>query len=182
MTVAKRKTSYEIWLDEEDIPVVGGYGVTDVRELALKPWRRTGGRGAYIDLKGMEGFTGMYVGEIPPGVTVDDLRGVRVATGVSDGEGRFRFDNLSDGPYRVTASLEGFQSTSVSAVVSGRTVAVTIDMPIALIASVDVRPTPTAASGSRCAIRVRVSIPLCCRVSLSPGSRPSPPAEAPALA
>ncbi len=49
MTVAKRKTSYEIWLDEEDIPVVGGYGVTDVRELALKPWKRTGGRGAYID-------------------------------------------------------------------------------------------------------------------------------------
>src|SRR5512139_3388399 len=71
MTVAKRKTSYELWLDEEDIPVVGGYGVTDVRDLALKPWKRTGGRGAYIDLKGMEGFTGMYVGEIPPGAALN---------------------------------------------------------------------------------------------------------------
>ena len=71
MTVANRKTSYEIWLDEEDIPVVGGYGVTDVRELALKPWKRTGGRGAYIDLKGMEGFTGMYVGEIAPGAALN---------------------------------------------------------------------------------------------------------------
>lgn len=65
--MAKRKTSYEFWLDEEGIPVVEGYGVTDVRELTLGSWKRTGGRGAYIELKGMEGFTGMYVGEIPPG-------------------------------------------------------------------------------------------------------------------
>ena len=65
--MVRRETSYEIWLKEEGIPVVGGYGVTDVRELTLKPWKRTGGRGAYIDLKGMEGFTGMYVGEIPAG-------------------------------------------------------------------------------------------------------------------
>ena len=65
--MAKRETSYEKWLKEEGIPVVQGYGVEDVTELALKPWPRTGGRGAYIDLKGMEGFTGMYVGEIPAG-------------------------------------------------------------------------------------------------------------------
>ena len=64
--MAKRKTSYEFWLEEEGIPVVDGYGVEDVRQLTLGPWKRTGGRGAYIDLKGMEGFTGMYVGEIPP--------------------------------------------------------------------------------------------------------------------
>ena len=31
------------------------------------PWVRTGGKGAFIQLKGMEGFTGMYVGEIPAG-------------------------------------------------------------------------------------------------------------------
>ncbi|HEX7233264.1 MAG TPA: cupin, partial [Candidatus Binatia bacterium] len=63
----KRETSYELWLREEGIPVIGGFGVEDVTELPLKPWKRTGGRGAYIDLKGMEGFTGMYVSEIPPG-------------------------------------------------------------------------------------------------------------------
>ena len=39
--------------------------------LRYKPWKRTGGRGAYIDLKGMEGFTGMYVGEIPPGAALN---------------------------------------------------------------------------------------------------------------
>ena len=60
--MAKRKTSYECFLDEEGIPVIEGYGVEDVTELGLKAWPRTGGRGAYIDLKGMEGFTGMYVG------------------------------------------------------------------------------------------------------------------------
>ena len=65
--VAKRETSYEMWLKEEGIPVIEGYGVEDVTVLPRKPWQRTGGSGAYIDLKGMEGFTGMYVCEIPPG-------------------------------------------------------------------------------------------------------------------
>jgi oxalate decarboxylase/phosphoglucose isomerase-like protein (cupin superfamily) len=65
--VAKRATSYELFLQEEGIPVIQAYGVEDVTRLERKPWKRTGGRGAYIDLKGMEGFTGMYVGEIPAG-------------------------------------------------------------------------------------------------------------------
>ncbi len=63
--MAKRATSYEAWLREEGIPLVEGYGIEDVTVLPRKPWQRTGGAGAYIELKGMEGFTGMYVGEIP---------------------------------------------------------------------------------------------------------------------
>ena len=55
------------WLKEEGIPVIEGYGVEDVTVLPREPWHRTGGSGAYIDLKGMEGFTGMYVCEIPAG-------------------------------------------------------------------------------------------------------------------
>ena len=65
--MVKRDTSYEAWLREEGIPVIEGYGVEDVTELPRKPWARTGGQGAYIQLTGMEGFTGMYVGEIPAG-------------------------------------------------------------------------------------------------------------------
>jgi oxalate decarboxylase/phosphoglucose isomerase-like protein (cupin superfamily) len=61
----KRETSYEIWLKEEGIPIVEGYGIEDVTVLPRKPWKRTGGAGAYIELRGMEGFTGMYIGEIP---------------------------------------------------------------------------------------------------------------------
>lgn len=63
----KRETSYEAWIKREGIPIVEGYGVEDVREVPRGPWPRTGGKGTFIQLKGMEGFTGMYVGEISPG-------------------------------------------------------------------------------------------------------------------
>ena len=63
--MVKRETSYEMWLKEEGIPVIEEYGIEDVTVLPRKPWKRTGGTGIYIELKGMEGFTGMYVGEIP---------------------------------------------------------------------------------------------------------------------
>jgi oxalate decarboxylase/phosphoglucose isomerase-like protein (cupin superfamily) len=61
------KTGYELWLEREGIPVVEGYGVDDIVELPRAPWPRTGGKGTYIKLAGMEGVTGMYVAEIPPG-------------------------------------------------------------------------------------------------------------------
>jgi quercetin dioxygenase-like cupin family protein len=67
VTVAKRETSYEAWLREEGIPAIEGYGIEDVTALPRTNWKRAGGRGAYIQLKGMEGFTSMYVGEIPAG-------------------------------------------------------------------------------------------------------------------
>ncbi len=63
----ERMTTYEGWIRQEGIPIVEGYGIEDFREIKREPWSRTGGKGAYIQLKGMEGFTGMYIGEIPPG-------------------------------------------------------------------------------------------------------------------
>jgi len=66
----KRETTYEEWIKGEAIPVLETYGVEDVGVLPLKDWARTGGSGAFIQLKGMEGFTGMYVGEIPPGASL----------------------------------------------------------------------------------------------------------------
>jgi quercetin dioxygenase-like cupin family protein len=62
-----KDTTYERWMGQEGIPIVRGYGVTDVMGVELGPWERLGGRGAYIQLVGMEGYTGMYLGEIPPG-------------------------------------------------------------------------------------------------------------------
>ncbi len=62
-----RETTYESWIKQEGISVVEGYGVEDVRGISRQPWGRTGGKGAFIQLKGMEGFTGMYVGEVLPG-------------------------------------------------------------------------------------------------------------------
>ena len=52
----QRKTAYERWIEQEAIPVVEGYGVRDVRRLALGPWKRLGGRGAYVQMKGLEGI------------------------------------------------------------------------------------------------------------------------------
>lgn len=61
-----RPTAYHQWIEEEGVPIERGHGVVDVRTLELGPWKRTGGSGAYVELVGMEGLTGMYVAEIPP--------------------------------------------------------------------------------------------------------------------
>ena len=62
-----KKTTYFQWMDRQGIPVIDGYGLEDVRDVPMANWSRTGGPAALINLYGMEGITGMYVGEIPPG-------------------------------------------------------------------------------------------------------------------
>jgi oxalate decarboxylase/phosphoglucose isomerase-like protein (cupin superfamily) len=64
---AFEKTAYFQWMKRQGIPVVDGYGVEDVRNLAMKPWEKIGGDASFINLYGMEGVTGMYVAEIPAG-------------------------------------------------------------------------------------------------------------------
>ena len=61
------KAAYDIYMDEQGIPVVEGWSVPDVRSIDLKPWRRLGGKGAFVQLYGQEYITGMYVVEVPPG-------------------------------------------------------------------------------------------------------------------
>jgi len=62
-----RITAYERWMVEQGIPIHGGHGVRDVRLVERSPWSLTGTEAAFIDLIGMEGFSGMQVVEIPPG-------------------------------------------------------------------------------------------------------------------
>ena len=69
-----RDTFYERWMSAEGLPVVKGYGLADVREIDRLDWSRTGGKGAFIHLAGMEGFTGMHVGEIPSQKALDPQR------------------------------------------------------------------------------------------------------------
>src|SRR5438093_5989015 len=67
-------------------------------------------------------------------VTLPDLSGRETANQLSDADGRFRFADLPEGRYRVSASLDGFQGTDVSvAVVAGRSAEQSIDMPIASV-------------------------------------------------
>lgn len=60
-------TPYERWAAQEGIPIVRGYGVEDMYKVTLEPWRRKGGKGAFIILEGGQGFSGAYICEIPPG-------------------------------------------------------------------------------------------------------------------
>jgi mannose-6-phosphate isomerase-like protein (cupin superfamily) len=63
----RRESTYERWMAEQGVPVVRAYGVERVVDLPREPWPRLGGKGTFIKLEGMEGVTGMYVVEVPPG-------------------------------------------------------------------------------------------------------------------
>jgi oxalate decarboxylase/phosphoglucose isomerase-like protein (cupin superfamily) len=65
LMAAFHKTTYFKWMASQNIPLIDGYGLEDVRDIAMAPWARTGGKASFINLYGMEGVTGMYVGEIP---------------------------------------------------------------------------------------------------------------------
>ena len=67
MTQLRAKSSYERFLLSEGVPVVGGFGVSAVRDMPMAPWRRLGCDGAYFNFFGSDGFTGMYAGKIAPG-------------------------------------------------------------------------------------------------------------------
>ncbi len=64
---ARQRTYYEYFMEKEGVPVIDGYGVTDVRKIQLKAWKRTGCDGAYLQLRGLEGITGVYVGKLAAG-------------------------------------------------------------------------------------------------------------------
>ena len=62
----KRKPMpYDSFMEAEGVPVYRGIGVRRVQDLPMKPWRRLGGRGSYIQLYGTEGLWGCYVVEVP---------------------------------------------------------------------------------------------------------------------
>jgi quercetin dioxygenase-like cupin family protein len=45
--------------------VVRGIGVSDLRNVTVAPWKRMGGNGAFFELEGVQGFSGIYLLEIP---------------------------------------------------------------------------------------------------------------------
>jgi quercetin dioxygenase-like cupin family protein len=59
------KTPYDLFMESEGIPIFRDIGVSKVQNLPLAPWKRTGGRGTYIQLFGTEGKWGSYVIEVP---------------------------------------------------------------------------------------------------------------------
>ena len=79
-----------------------------------------------------------------------------VATLLADNTGRFRFQHVVDGRFQVVASLDGFTTTTVPAVVTGqKTVEVSVDLPIAsmsehveVVAPVTIVPSAGTLSGT----------------------------------
>lgn len=65
---------YRAFQEREGLPVHTGLGVDDVRTLAVEDWDRTGGKGAFVNLLGMEGMCDIHVHEIPPGESLESQR------------------------------------------------------------------------------------------------------------
>jgi quercetin dioxygenase-like cupin family protein len=59
------KTPYDIFMEEQGIPIYRDIGVRRVQDLPRKPWKRMGGNGTFIQLLGTEGLWGCYVIEVP---------------------------------------------------------------------------------------------------------------------
>lgn len=68
------KTPYDIFMEEQGIPIYREIGVRRVQDLPLKPWKRMGGNGTFIQLLGTEGLWGCYVVEVPGAGTLNAER------------------------------------------------------------------------------------------------------------
>ena len=65
---------YEVFMQEENIPIYKGRGFSDCRNLTLGSWKRLGGQGAFIELDGQAGFWGIYLLEVPAGGVLNPER------------------------------------------------------------------------------------------------------------
>jgi len=61
---------YRKWIESEEIPIVSGSYVADVRTLELEEWKRRGAKGAYLSFSDQLVADG-YVCEIAPGKSVN---------------------------------------------------------------------------------------------------------------
>ena len=66
-TFRKQPTPYDAFMESEGIPVFRDIGIRKVQNLPLVAWKRTGGRGHFIQLYGTETKWGCFVVEVPPG-------------------------------------------------------------------------------------------------------------------
>ncbi len=59
-------TPYDHFMESDEIPIYRGLGMSDIRDIPKRPWKRLGGLGSYIQLDGTDGKLGMYALEMPP--------------------------------------------------------------------------------------------------------------------
>ena len=58
-------SAYDRFTEAEGLDVLRAVSVADLRQVALKPWRRLGARGAFLQMFGTEGALGQFLLEIP---------------------------------------------------------------------------------------------------------------------
>jgi mannose-6-phosphate isomerase-like protein (cupin superfamily) len=67
LIAADDRPFYEKWQEEEGLDIVGGMFIEDLRKVPLKPWKRKGGLGVFVNLEGRGPENDAYICEIPPG-------------------------------------------------------------------------------------------------------------------
>jgi hypothetical protein len=60
------KSTYQQYLEQQQLPSVAGFHVAGIRKIELAPWQSMGGLGAYLHLEGSAEVCDAYVCEIPP--------------------------------------------------------------------------------------------------------------------
>jgi hypothetical protein len=68
------KTTYQLFLEQEDVPVVRGFHIENINNVEVYPWARVGGFGVYLNLDGSEGVNDCYIAEIAPGKSLEPQR------------------------------------------------------------------------------------------------------------
>lgn len=65
--ISDGKTTYDRWLQSEQVRIVGGYYIPDLKTMELDWWPRKGVKGAVLRLVGTEDTNDCHVLELPPG-------------------------------------------------------------------------------------------------------------------
>jgi hypothetical protein len=69
--IAEKGSSYRRWVENERIPLIGGFFIEDIRKVPLAPWKSKGGLGARICLEGTGETNDAYICEIQPGKSLN---------------------------------------------------------------------------------------------------------------
>jgi gentisate 1,2-dioxygenase len=62
----KQIDTYEIWEKAQNVPVITGFHVDDVKDIEVAPWDQKGGLGAIVRLDGTGDIDVAYISVIPP--------------------------------------------------------------------------------------------------------------------
>lgn len=71
---AENPSAYREWISQEGLSIIDGHYVPDLKTLELRPWKRRGGFGVYINHEASSYGNDCYVCEIPAGGKLEPQR------------------------------------------------------------------------------------------------------------